>query len=286
MSPERPAPAPPAGGHGRRFLILWIASSVVATPLVAIFLGPAMPPGNGSVEASGQVLDNTVLISAVTPVTIFVLLFLVYAIRSFRADPGDVSDGPADRGNGRIQVAWAATTAVVVFSLAGFGTYELTKDGAGGGQGPSAAFVPANHARAMDIQVIGQQWSFTYRYPSYGAVETPQLVLPADSLVRLHVTSLDVVHSFWARQLGIKADANPGTDNIVYLQTKGPETFNIRCAELCGLLHGYMFDTGRVVPAAEFTAWIAKERTYYAPIEQYLPKYATSYLPEPVDRAG
>ena len=46
--------------------------------------------------------------------------------------------------------------------------------------------------------MIGQQWEFTYRYPSYGGVETPHLVLPANTLIRLHVTSLDVIHSFWA----------------------------------------------------------------------------------------
>ena len=79
-------------------------------------------------------------------------------------------------------------------------------------------------------------------------------MLPADTLIRLHVTSLDVVHSFWAYQLGVKADANPGVDNVVYLQLKGPRTFHIRCAELCGLWHGYMFDTGDVVPAGRSSA--------------------------------
>ena len=59
------------------------------------------------------------------------------------------------------------------------------------------------------------------------------------------MTSLDVVHSFWAYQLAVKADANPGVDNIAYVTTKGPLTFNIHCAELCGVWHGYMFDTGQ-----------------------------------------
>ena len=102
------------------------------------------------------------------------------------------------------------------------------------------------------MQVIGQQWEFTYRYPTFGGIETPQLVLPADTLVRLHVTSLDVVHSFWAYQLGVKADANPGVDNVVYVKPKARARFQIRCAELCGLWHGYMFDTGRVVDRGRF----------------------------------
>ena len=74
-----------------------------------------------------------------------------------------------------------------------------------------------------------------------------------------------MIHSFWAYQLGVKADANPGVNNIAYVTTKGPLKFNVRCAELCGLWHGYMFDTGRVVPKAQFARWIAQQRMQYAP---------------------
>ena len=65
--------------------------------------------------------------------------------------------------------------------------------------------------------------------------------------MELHVTSLDVIHSFWARQLGVKADANPGVDNVAYVRPTKIRSFDIRCAELCGLFHGHMFHTGQVV---------------------------------------
>jgi cytochrome c oxidase subunit 2 len=138
----------------------------------------------------------------------------------------------------------------------------------------------------LPVQVIAQQWEFTYRYPTYGGVEVPHLVLPADTLIRLHVTSLDAIHSFWAYQLGVKADANPGVDNVVYVTTKGPLQFDIHCAELCGLWHGYMFDTGHVVDASTFKGWIKRQQTYFQPVMRYLPPYATSYLPDPTKRAG
>ena len=82
MSADAPAAAPPApgDGYGRRFLILWLVASVILTPIVAIFVGPQIPPGNGSVQASGQVLDNTVLVSVLTPVLLFVLLFIGFAL--------------------------------------------------------------------------------------------------------------------------------------------------------------------------------------------------------------
>ena len=138
----------------------------------------------------------------------------------------------------------------------------------------------------MPVQVIGQQWEFTYRYPTYGGVETAQLVLPVGREIAFHVTSLDVVHSFWAYELGVKADANPGVDNIAYVKPKKLGTFQIRCAELCGLWHGYMFDTGKVVTQAQFDSWIAARRVQFSAVSKYLPPYSRTYSPDPQYRAG
>jgi cytochrome c oxidase subunit 2 len=272
--------------HGKRFLIAFIVLSVIATPLVAIFVGDQFPPGNATAQAHEQVYDNTWLVAIMTPPAIFVLVFLAYALMSFRNRTGELVDGPPVRGDARIQTWWMAITGVIVLFLAGFGSYELVQSGAGGGEGPSAAFQPAGYTKAIDIQVIAQQWEFTYRYPTYGGVEVPHLVLPANTLVRLHVTSLDAIHSFWAYQLGVKADANPGVDNVAYVRTKGPLTFDIHCAELCGLWHGYMFDTGQVVDSSAFASWIKRQQSYFAPVNKYLPAYATTYLPDPQRRAG
>jgi cytochrome c oxidase subunit 2 len=271
--------------HGRNFVVVWLVLSTVATLLAAFVLGPAIPPGNGSVQATGQVFDNEVLVAVAAPICVFVLLFLIYALTVFRSD-GTGANGTPLRGDSRIQILWIVVTTVTVIALAVFGSYELIKDGSGAGQGPNAAFLPSGHANAMDIQVIGQQWEFTYRYPSYGGLETPHLMLPANTLIRLHVTSLDVIHSFWAYQLGVKADANPGVDNVVYVKTNGPRSFQIRCAELCGLWHGYMFDTGQVVTPSRFAAWIKQEQSYFEPVVKFLPPYSRSYLPDPQLRAG
>ena len=272
--------------HGKRFLVAFIVLSAIATPLVAIFVGDLFPPGNATAQAHEQVFDNTWLVAIMTPPSIFVLVFLVYVLTSFRNRTGELVDGPPVRGDALVQTTWMAVTGVLVLFLAGFGSYELVQSGSGGGQGPTAAFQPAGYTKAMDVQVIAQQWEFTYRYPTYGGVEVPHLVLPANTLVRFHVTSLDAVHSFWAYQLGVKADANPGVDNIAYVQTKGPVTFDIHCAELCGLWHGYMFDTGQVVDSGQFASWIKRQQSYFAPVSKYLPAYATTYLPDPQRRAG
>jgi cytochrome c oxidase subunit 2 len=76
--------------------------------------------------------------------------------------------------------------------------------------------------------VIGQQWLWTFRYPTYGGVETTKLELPVNREIEFHVTSLDVVHSFWAIELGVKADAVPGADNIAFV--KPTRLGSSRCA--------------------------------------------------------
>jgi len=277
-----PGPAPPEPNHARRFGLIWIVSSLIATPLVVLLVGPIMPPGNGSEQASGHVTDNTVLIGMATPVLLLVLIYLIYSTIYFRQPKGGALEGPAIRGNARIQTTWIVVTTLLVLALAAYGTVRLLEDGAGSGAGPNPVAVPSG--AKLPVQVIAQEWAFTYRYPTYGGVETTHLVLPVNQMIELHVTSLDVIHSFWAYQLGVKADANPNTDNIVFVRPTKRESVQIRCAELCGLWHGYMFDTGHVVSPAVFVSWVKEQRRRFAPVQKYLPKYATKYIPEPLRR--
>lgn len=273
--------------HWRRVVLWWLGTSIVATLLVVLFLAPILPPGDGSVEASGQVVDNTVLLGISTPIAMAVLVYFIYALIAFRErDTTAVLDGPPIRGDARIQNWWLVGTTGIVLFLAGYGTIRMLADGAGGGQGPNPIAKPAGAARALQVQVIAQQWKFTYRWPSYGGVETSTLELPANRMIEFHVTSLDVIHSFWAYQLGVKADANPGFDNIAYVTTKGPLTFDIHCAELCGVWHGYMFDKGRVVTPSRFSTWIAQQRLQYVPATKSLPPYSKQYFPDPQRRGG
>jgi cytochrome c oxidase subunit 2 len=270
--------------HWRRFATLWILASVIATPLVVLLLGPIMPPGSGTVQAQGHRTDHTVLLGAATPVLLLVVLYLIYAIVSFRQPKGGMLEGPAIRGNARVQTTWLVVTSILVLILAGYGTIRLEEDGAGSGGGPSPLVVPKG--KKLQVQVIGQQWEFTYRWPEYGGVETPHLELPVGQTVEMHVTSLDVIHSFWAFQLGIKADANPGVDNVVFVKQTKEQTFEVRCSELCGIWHGAMFDHGHVVSQAAFDTWIAEQQTKYAAATKVLPPYKKTYLPEPLRRGG
>ena len=126
--------------HARRFGAIWLLASVVATPLVVLLLGPILPPGKASEQASGQVTDNTVLLAMATPVLLLVVLFLIYAVVYFRQPKGAVLEGPAIRGDARVQTTWIIVTSLLVLSLAAYGTVRLIADnGAGSGSGDYSA---------------------------------------------------------------------------------------------------------------------------------------------------
>src|ERR1700732_1191175 len=110
--------------HARRFGVLWLVSSLIATPLAIVLLGPILPPGNGSEQASGQATDNTVLLAMATPVLLLVVIYLIYAVVYFRQPSGAVLEGPAVRGDARIQTTWIIVTSTLALSLAGYGRSE------------------------------------------------------------------------------------------------------------------------------------------------------------------
>jgi cytochrome c oxidase subunit II len=272
--------------HGLRLLILWVVASAIFCPLVYIVAGPHMPPGDMSSSAANQQFDFTVLATIATPVLLGVLIYIGYALTFWRAKDGDDTDGPPIHGNTRIQLTWIAGTSAIVLALAVFGTVELwTVQGAGAGEGPQPIWKP-DSANILQVQVIGQQWAWTYRYPQFGGFETTQLELPLGQAVQFNVTSLDVIHSFWAYQLGVKADANPSVNNVAYTTPKQLGSFVVRCSELCGLWHGAMFNYARVVSVAQFQAWAQQTQTQLASLTKTLPPYALTYDPTVVPTFG
>ncbi|HEX4289266.1 MAG TPA: hypothetical protein VH021_10145, partial [Trebonia sp.] len=116
-----------AGGRGDAFwlLVLWIALSVIGCLLVALVLGPHLPPGRQSSSAASQQTDYTVLSTIATPVVLGVLLYTAWAMIFWRQKPGDETDAAPIHGSTRISAIWITTTSVIVLALAVYGTVEL-----------------------------------------------------------------------------------------------------------------------------------------------------------------
>ena len=259
---------------------MWAVLSVIG---VVIVLQVHFPPGDQSRQGADQSSLLSVMAVLSTPVFVGVVLFLLYAAFAFRRRGTAIEDGPPDYGNMKVQVAWIAITTVVVFLLAGIGISQLSTAASETAFSASelATTTPVGApGKSLQVQVIGQQWYFTYRYPDYGGVESLHLVLPVDANIEIHVTSTDILHSFWAYQLGVKADANPGVDNVAYVTTMHTGSFTVRCAELCGIWHGNMSDTtGKVVSQSDFATWVAKLQTDEK--DTPVPPYSPVYFPSP-----
>ena len=292
---EAPVTAHDDGKTDRQHLIrigtIWVVLSLIGMALVYFVWGPHLPPGTDSEQALNQQTDNKILATISVPVFIFIWTYLVYVLVNWRvkADtPVDqLQDGPAIRGNMKFQATWLVSTTVTVLALAVFGTYELINGyGSGTGSGPAPIWTPAGYSvnaaksKLLIVQVIGQQWRFTYRYPQFGGVETAELALPVGQEVQFDVTSLDVIHNFWAENLGIKADANPGVNNIAFGKAVRTGSINVHCDELCGLWHGAMYDTGQVMTVDNFRTFMGGLLADHQDLLPYLPPFANIYLPQ------
>ena len=268
--------------HFWRLFAIWAVTSAVLSPLFYLLVGPHLPPGDMGSAAAGDQFDTNVLFVIAIPVVLAILIYLLYATIVWRSRPGmsEPVAGPNSHGNMAVQLAWIGITTLIVLGLFLFGTIELvTAGGSGGGEG-SVAIWTLQSKTPLVVQVIAQQWKFSYRYPSFGGFETDQLVLPDDTTVVFHVTSLDVIHDFWAYQLGVKADANPDYDNIAYTRTQQTGSFSVRCDELCGIWHGAMFDTGRVVSKTAFQTWATSTATQLTAATKLLPQFSWTYTPD------
>ncbi len=274
--------APDQTHHWWRLIAIWVVLSAIADPLFYYLAGPHMPPGTMTDVAQGAQFDFNVLMVCAIPVVLAVWIYLLYAVITWRASRGgpEPVGGPAARGHLALQVGWIVSTSVLVMFLFGFGTYELVQpEGAGGGEGASPIWTPASKT-ILPIQVIGQQWKFTYRYPTFGGFETDELVVPNDTTIQFNVTSLDVIHSFWAYQLGVKADANPDYNNVAYATTQQLGSFVVRCAELCGIWHGAMYNYGEVVTKQQFEGWATLTAARLRHNTALLPPYRLTYTPD------
>ena len=267
--------------HFVRMVAIWLVLSAIAVPLYYFLVGPHVPPGVMTSTASENQFDFNILMVIALPVILGVWTYLGYSIVTWRASRAkDPVGGEVARTHLGIQAGWIIITSVMVLGLAAFGTYELIENhGAGGGEGPNPVWTPTS-AHVLPIQVIGQQWKFTYRYPTFGGFQTSKLIIPVNTSIAFHVTSLDVIHSFWAYQLSIKADANPQVDNVAYTTTDHTGSFTVRCSELCGLWHGAMFDYGQVVSKNQFEAWARKTQIATAANTKLLPPFAFTYVPD------
>jgi len=183
---------------------------------------------------------------------VFVVLFAIfilvtglvaYMIIRFRDRPG----APEARqifGWNTLEVIW---TLIPVGILTAFSFFMISAD--------HEADPPIPAGRKPDLQVIGHQWWWEINYLASGVVAANEVHIPVGKPILIDLRSADVIHDFWAPQLGRKIDAVPGHPNTLWIEADQPGTYMGECAEFCGVEHTWMRFRVIAQNEADFDAW-------------------------------
>jgi cytochrome c oxidase subunit 2 len=115
-------------------------------------------------------------------------------------------------------------------------------------------------AGAMEVEVIGHQWWWEFRYPEQQIVTANELVVPAGKPVVVKIRTADVLHSYWVPQFAAKRDAFPRKYTTFFFTTDSLGAFTGQCAEFCGVQHGRMGSLVIVKTQDEFAQWVATQQ--------------------------
>jgi cytochrome c oxidase subunit 2 len=225
---------------------LVLISLVAAGIATVIALVPDWLPTEASEEA-GRINFVFWFVTAIC-IGIFAVVaaVIVYAILKFRAPPDDDSDGPPIHGHTGLEIAWTAVPAVLVTAIGIVSAVVLARNSDAG-------------TNALRVDVLGQQFAWSFTYPQHGDLTSGHLRLPLGRKVELHFRARDVVHSFWVPQFGQKQDTVPGLDTKLVITPKRTGTFPVVCTELCGLGHAFMRTQAIVMPPQEFERWMREQ---------------------------
>ncbi|MFP4597207.1 MAG: cytochrome c oxidase subunit II [Persicimonas sp.] len=198
----------------RKFLVpLAVALAVLLVPLVALAI-----PGSGDFVAlespSGR--DITELYNIIAKICLIITIIvegvLLVAILRFRRRSDDEQPEQV-HGNLKLELAWTLA-AVLLQVYIGFVTIDVMFD------------VETLPETEITVEAIAYQWDWEFRYPDHGGIVHPDLVVPANTNVKLEVTSRDVIHSIFMPELGVKIDAVPGRFNYWWFNADGPINAN------------------------------------------------------------
>ncbi len=129
-----------------------------------------------------------------------------------------------------------------------------------------SGYSPASKAPkdAMKIRAISRMWSWSFEYDN--GVKTDTFYIPQDKPILVDLISMDVVHSMYIPAFRIKEDLVPGRTNRMWFIGQKPGSYELFCAEYCGLSHSYMYTEVKVLEPEKYASWMASrsDTTAYA----------------------
>lgn len=144
-------------------------------------------------------------------------------------------------GNIPLEITWTVIPTILVLVMFWYGWvgYKYMSD------------VPED---AMVIEVTAQMWKWSFKYPN--GVQSDTLYVPLKKDIRLNLNSLDVNHSFFIPAFRVKKDVIPNKNNYVWFNASEAGSYDIACAEYCGLNHWNMYTKVVVIPEQNFNFWL------------------------------
>lgn len=223
--------------------------ALVAVALFFAACAPDAPDVHGR-----RINDLYQTFSAIAAVVFAVTAGLIlWSILRFRRRRGDTSLPAQFHSNVKLEVAWFAIPQLIVVFLFLSSVTTMWS-------------VREEHPDpAVTIRAQGFQWGWRFAYEDLGVVvsgdaqDHPEFLIPVDEPVAFVVESHDVIHSFYVPRLMNKQDVVPGYENRLDFTIQEPGTYEGKCAEFCGLLHGDMNFTIRAVDASEFQDWVDEQ---------------------------
>ena len=199
-------------------------------------------------EATTKLWDS--LLFWATLVFVIVQVGILYIIFKFKARP-DSPEPKHVHGNTTLEIMWTAIPAVILAFIAvpTVKTIFMTQ-----------AKAPAG---ALQVEVIGHQWWWEFRYPEYGITTANELYLPVNRPVNFKLNTIDVLHSFWIPRLGGKRDLISNRTNYLWMTPRDSMTLkalNGTCNEYCGESHANMKFRVFTVSPEQFASWAAHQK--------------------------
>jgi cytochrome c oxidase subunit 2 len=183
-------------------------------------------------------------------VWIAVMIAMVYFMIRYRTRPGRKAE--YIEGNSRLEIIWTTATTVILITLAimSRSTWADIKE-----HGPPGDVFYMVNAKQFN-------WEITYPGPD-GKLGTKddltmdnEMHVPVNKVVRLDLTSKDVIHSLFIPNMRLKQDAVPGRIIHVWFQATETGQYEIPCAELCGFGHSGMKGNLTVQSQEDFDKWL------------------------------
>lgn len=179
-----------------------------------------------------------------TIVFVVVEAILIYTIIKYRRREG----GPEPRhvhGNTLMEITWTLAPALILVFIAVPTVRTIFR---------TQAKAPSD---AVQVEVIGHQWWWEFRYPEYGVTTANEVYLPIGRPVNFALRTADVLHSFWIPALSGKRDLISNRTNYLWFtpDSTGESAFNGSCNEYCGSSHANMKFRVFTVAPENFDQW-------------------------------